>query len=171
MDKTDNYIKRCVGIPGDLLEIKNGVLFVNNQPALVTNAAQAEYLVVTNGQNFTEDFINDSIGINTTEATADFAPVEGASNTFRINMTAIAANRVKRLPQVKQVSLYVDQNIGYTFPNDLVHFPWTIDNFGPIRIPKKGDQIQLNDSTIELYRRLITSYEHNTLDKSNGTIS
>jgi len=138
MDKTDNYIKRCVAIPGDVLEIKNGVLWVNQAPALVTAAAQTEYVVETNGQNIPEDFINDTIGINTTEATADFSLIEGAANTFRINMTADAAEKVKRLPQVKSVKLFVDQNIGYTFPNDIVHFPWTIDNFGPIRIPKKG---------------------------------
>jgi len=168
MDKTDNYIKRCVAIPGDVLEIKNGVLWVNQAPALVTTAAQTEYVVETNGQNIPEDFINETIGINTTEATADFSLIEGAANTFRINMTAEAAEKVKQLPQVKSVKLFVDQNIGYTFPNDIVHFPWTIDNFGPIRIPKKGDVINLNDSTIEIYRRLISSYEHNSLDKVNG---
>jgi signal peptidase I len=168
MDKTDNYIKRCVGIPGDVLEIKNGVLWVNQSPALVTPAAQTEYLVETNGQNFTEDFINDSIGISTTEATADFSLVEGAINTFRINMTAEAANKVRRLPQVKSVQLSVDQNIGYTFPNDVTHAPWTIDHYGPIRIPKKGDKVALNDATIEIYRRLITAYENNRLEKING---
>jgi signal peptidase I len=168
MDKTDNYIKRCVAIPGDVLEIKNGVLWVNQAPALVTTAAQTEYVVETNGQNIPEDFINETIGINTTEATADFSLIEGAANTFRINMTAEAAEKVKQLPQVKSVKLFVDQNIGYTFPNDIVHFPWTIDNFGPIRIPKKGDVININDSTIEIYRRLISSYEHNSLDKVNG---
>jgi signal peptidase I len=124
--------------------------------------------VETNGQNIPEDFINETIGINTTEATADFSLIEGAANSFRINMTAEAAEKVKQLPQVKSVKLFVDQNIGYTFPNDIVHFPWTIDNFGPIRIPKKGDVINLNDSTIEIYRRLISSYEHNSLDKVNG---
>jgi signal peptidase I len=168
MDKTDNYIKRCVAIPGDLLEIKNGVLWINQAPAVVTSAAQNEYMVTTNGQYFTEEFINDSLGISTTEASADFSLVEGATNTYRINMTASAAESVRRLPQVISVQLFVDQNIGYTFPNDVVHAPWTIDHYGPIRIPKKGDQVALNDATIEIYRRLITAYEHNTLEKVNG---
>jgi signal peptidase I len=168
MDKTDNYIKRCVAIPGDLLEIKNGVLWINQAPAVVTSAAQNEYIVTTNGQNFTEEFINDTLGISTTEESADFSFVEGVANTYRINMTAKAAESVRRLPHVISVQLFADQNIGYTFPNDVVHAPWTIDHYGPIRIPKKGDQVALNDATIEIYRRLITAYENNTLEKVNG---
>ena len=72
------------------------------------------------------------------------------------------------LDKLKSVVLFEDQNVGYTFPNDIAHFPWTADNFGPIRIPKKGDQVQLNDSTIELYRRLISNYEHNKLEEKEG---
>ena len=83
-------------------------------------------------------------------------------------MTAIAANALKQLPFIKSVNFYEENTVGYTFPNDVLHFPWTIDNFGAIRIPKKGDIINLNDSTIELYRRLICTYEHNSLEKRNG---
>jgi signal peptidase I len=168
IDKTDNYIKRCVGVPGDLIQVKNSQLWVNGQPAFVADNAQTEYIVVTDGKQIPEDYIEDSLGINISEATADFQPVEARPNTFKINMTASAANSLKRLPFIKSVEFFEENTVGYTFPNDVVHFPWTIDNFGAIRIPKKGDVINLNDSTIELYRRLICTYEHNTLEKSNG---
>ena len=168
MDKTDNYIKRCVGIPGDILQVKSSQLWVNGKPALVSTYAQTEYLVTTDGNAIPEDYIIDSIGINLAEASPDYGMVEGMPNTFRINMTASAAANLKKLPQVKQVQFFVDSNVGYTFPNDVVHFPWTVDNFGPIQIPKKGDIIQLNDSSIEIYRRLITSYEHNVLEQKDG---
>jgi signal peptidase I len=168
MDKTDNYIKRCVGIPGDVIEIKKSQLWVNGQPALVAPFMQTEYLVETDGRPLTEDFIQDSLGININEATADFQFVEGQSNTFKLNLTATAAASLKRLPNVKSVVVFEDQNVGYTFPNDITHFPWTADNYGPIRIPKKGDQIQLNDSTIELYRRVIEGYEQQKLTTENG---
>ena len=85
-----------------------------------------------------------------------------------INMTAGAAASLHKLPQVKEISFYVDNLIGNTFPNDVVHAPWSVDNFGALHIPKKGDSIALNDTTIEIYRRLITNYEHNTLEKQNG---
>jgi signal peptidase I len=58
--------------------------------------------------------------------------------------------------------------VGITFPNDILHFPWTADNFGELRIPKKGDVINLNDSSVELYRRLICTYEQNSLEFKNG---
>jgi len=168
MDKTDNYIKRCVGIPGDVIEIKKSQLWVNGAPALVAPFMQTEYLVETDGRPLAEDFIQDSLGININEATADFQFVEGQPNMFKLNLTAAAALSLKKLPNVKSVVLFEDQNVGYTFPNDILHFPWTADNFGPIRIPKKGDQVPLNDSTIELYRRVIEGYEQQKLTTQNG---
>ena len=168
MDKTDNYIKRCVAIPGDLIQVKSSALWVNGKPAYVAPGAQTEYLVQTDGHSFSEEYIVDSLGININEATADFGLVEGMPNTYKINMTASAAANLRNFPWVKSVHAFVEDMVGYTFPNDVAHFPWTVDNFGPLRIPKKGDVIALNDSTIELYRRLITSYEHNQLEQKNG---
>ncbi len=168
IDKTDNYIKRCVGLPGDVIQVKRSQLWVNGAPAYVAPNTQTEYLVVTNGKQIPEDYIQDTLGINIGEATMDFQPVDGRLNTYKINMTAGAANSLRRLDFVKSVDFYEDNTVGYTFPNDVLHFPWTIDNFGAIKIPRKGDVIELNDSTIELYRRLICTYEHNTLEKKNG---
>jgi signal peptidase I len=83
-------------------------------------------------------------------------------------MTPVEAAKVKTLPNVKSVTLYSDNMIGQTFPNNEALYPWTVDNFGPIRIPKKGDVITLSASNIDLYRRLIITYEHNTMDEVNG---
>jgi signal peptidase I len=63
---------------------------------------------------------------------------------------------------------YVDNNVGMFFPNDVANYPWTLDNYGPIIIPKKGQPITLDTLTIGLYRRLITVYEKNTLEEVNG---
>ena len=168
IDKTDNYIKRCVGLPGDIIQVKRSQLWVNGAPAYVAPNAQTEYLVVTNGKQIPEDYIQDTLGINIGEATMDFQPVDGRLNTYKINMTVGAANSLRKLDFIKSVDFYEENTLGYTFPNDLLNFPWTIDNFGAVRIPRKGDLITLNDSTIELYRRLICTYEHNTLEKKNG---
>jgi signal peptidase I len=168
IDKTDNYIKRCVGIPGDLIQIKNGQLWVNGSPAFVAPNAQTEYVVVTNGTQIPEEYIQENLGINPNEANADFQVMPDSPNTYVINMTATAASNLRKLPIIKSVNAYIENRVGITFPNDIVHFPWTADNFGTIRIPKKGDVINLNDSTIELYRRLICTYEQNTLEKKDG---
>ena len=168
IDKTDNYIKRCVGIPGDIIQIKKSQLWVNGQLASFPENAQTEYIVVTDGNLIPEDYVQNNIGINIAEGSADFQAVEGRLNTYKINMTPTAASELKKLKMVKSVDFYEENTVGLTFPNDVVHFPWTIDNFGALRIPKAGDVIPLNDSTIELYRRLICTYENNKLEKLNG---
>jgi signal peptidase I len=168
VDKTDNYIKRCVGIPGDIIQVKGSHLWVNGSPAFVAPYAQTEFIVQTNGQPIPEDYIQDSLGININDASSDFQIMEGSTNTFRINMTANAAKSLKKLPQVLSVTNFDENTVGYTFPYDMSRFPWSVDNYGPIRIPKQGDVVQLNDSTIELYRRIISNYEHNKLEEKEG---
>ncbi|MCA6496365.1 MAG: signal peptidase I, partial [Chitinophagaceae bacterium] len=76
--------------------------------------------------------------------------------------------KVKALSTVKSVALYSDNMVGQTFPNNEALYPWTVDNFGPLRIPKKGDKVELTPANIDIYRRLITTYEHNQLDEVNG---
>ena len=64
MDKTDNYIKRCVGVPGDNIEVRDGSLVVNGKTAYVASGAQTDYIVQSNGTAFTADFFKDSLGID-----------------------------------------------------------------------------------------------------------
>lgn len=168
MDKTDNYIKRCVGIAGDVIEVKNATLFVNGQPAFVAPNAQTQYLVTTNGTPIPEDFITDSLKIDLSLSNEEFGYIDNTGKNIIVNTTPAGIESMKRLKQVTHVEKYANTTIGYTFPFDVVHFPWTMDNYGPIKIPKAGDVISINDSTIELYRRLIETYEHNTLEKKNN---
>ena len=167
MDKTDNYIKRCVAVSGDEVQVRNGSLFINKQPAFVPPGSQTEYLIQTNGTNFTEDFFRDELGIDV-DAANDQIRTSGTPGTIVINMTAEEAEKVKKQPNVKSIVPYSDNQVGATFPNDEVNFPWTVDNYGPITIPKKGDVLSVTPQTIALYRRLIITYEHNTLDEVNG---
>ncbi|MFN5642246.1 MAG: signal peptidase I, partial [Sphingobacteriales bacterium] len=65
VDKRENFIKRCVGIPGDTLKMIDGVLYVNGQLAENPEGAQTTYIVTTNGQNgFTEDFFSNELGVD-----------------------------------------------------------------------------------------------------------
>ena len=167
MDKTDNYIKRCVAVHGDQLQVKGGVLFVNNQPAFIPPGSQTEYLVVTNGSPFPEDFFKEELGIDP-ENPDEQLTTTNQPNTLKINMTHEEAEKVKKQPNVKSISLYNDNMVGQTFPFDEANYPWTVDNYGPLTVPKKGDVLPLNPKTIALYRRLIITYEHNTMDEVNG---
>lgn len=167
MDKTDNYIKRCVAVSGDVVQVKNGSLFINNQAAMIPSGSQTEYIIETNGTNFTDDFMKEELGIDM-ENPDDQIRTSGTPNTIVINMTAEEAAKVKKQPNVKSMSPYSDNQVGITFPNDEVNFPWTVDNYGPLQIPKKGDVLNLTQQNIALYRRLIITYEGNTLDEVNG---
>ncbi len=170
-DKTDNYIKRCTGMPGDVIEVKHGVLYVNNQPAYVSPSSQIDYLVETNGDIFSVDFLKDSLGVdidNTDEIQADTS-----RKMYIINLTPEKAALLKKQPNVKNVSIYEinDQTFGETFPFDTTNFKWTADNYGPLQIPKKGLTITLTPQNFALYQRTIETYEHNTLEQTaNGYI-
>lgn len=168
MDKTDNYIKRCVGVSGDVIQVKEGQLYVNNQPAFVAPGLQTDYIVETNGTAFSDDFLKDSLHIDMENPDDQFQPSQSAPGSYRVNMTPGEREMVKRQPNVKSVSPYLLTEVGTTFPFDEADYPWTIDNYGPLKIPKKGEPIPVNPQTIAIYRRLITTYEHNTLEEANG---
>ena len=167
MDKTDNYIKRCVGVPGDVLEIKNADLFINGKPAELPAGAQTDYIATTSGSGFSDEFLQDELGIDLENNNGNFSPGPD-SKTYIFNITAASAEKVKKYPGVLSLTKYVDTNVGMFFPNDEANFPWTLDNYGPLTIPQKGKAIALNQNNIALYRRLITVYEHNTLEEKDG---
>ncbi len=168
-DKTDNYIKRCTAVSGDEVQVKNSYLFINGQPAFVAPGSQTEYTVATNGTGLSDDFLKDELGIDVNDIKdQQIRNVENTPGTYVINMTAEEAARIKKQPNVKSVERYIDSARGYTFPYDDANYPWSTDNFGPLKIPKKGDVIALNEKTIPVYRRLISVYEGNKLEEVNG---
>ena len=168
MDKTDNYIKRCVAEGGDQLQVKNAQLYINGQLAYLPKASQTEYIVETNGTNFTDAFLLTELGIDVQDTKGQLEPLSNKPGFYKINMTPVEMEVVKKQPNVKSVNLFVDTYVGGYFPFDDANFPYTLDNFGPINIPKKGESLHLSLQNIALYRRLITVYEHNTLEEANG---
>jgi len=165
MDKTDNYIKRCVGVPGDNIEVRNGMLYVNNRIGSVASGQQTDYIVETTTP-FTPDFFQNKLGIDV-DNPGDAVQVAN-NNTYVINMTAEEAATVKKEANVKSMTPYLIDSSTDVFPYDKKDFPWSPDHYGPIHIPKKGEVITLSPSNIEMYRRLITVYEHNKLDEKDG---
>lgn len=167
MDKTDNYIKRCIAIGGDTLSIKDGVVYINSKTAAVPTASQTEYIVETNGQPFNEDFLQKQLHIDPENNDDQIYPYQGKANSYVINMTSEEANLIKKQSNFKNINFAFMNLPGSTFPYS-PNILWNVDNFGPIYVPAKGSTLYLTPNNIDIYRRLITTYEGNTLDEKDG---
>ena len=166
VDKRENYIKRCVAIGGDVLEIKDGVLFINGKPAFVAPTSSTDYYVYTKNKVLTEEELRDAgIKLNRDESSPDFST--GGGNAYRINLTLSELEILKKIPGVESIQREIVNDP--VFPYD-PQFNWSIDNFGPLWVPQKGKSIELNSKNIALYKRVIQVYEGNTWEERDGKV-
>lgn len=158
VDKRENYIKRCIGIPGDTLEIRDQVVYINGNPQDLPDQAQFKYLVRTDGSRLNPKAL-DKLGV-----TEEMPMVQ--QDEYEITLTRSAAEKLKGFVNVKEVKKII-QPKGfwqfYTFPFDSA-YPWNVDNYGPLVVPKAGVTVQLNKQNIVLYARIIDVYEDNKLE-------
>ncbi|MFZ9660917.1 MAG: signal peptidase I, partial [Chitinophagaceae bacterium] len=164
-------IKRCVGISGDTIQIIDGVLHISGKEGVLPPESEIFYIVKTNGKDFfSDEFLRDEVNVDLNDPDQrDVMAMPGNSNIWKINLTDEQAKSVKKMPFV--VSIEKDLNpmgFGTTFPYDTAHYKWSEDNFGPLWIPEKGASVKLTPENIEIYRRIITVYEHNSLEERNG---
>lgn len=175
VDKRENFIKRCVGVAGDTLQVRDGIVYVNNQLNDVPPASEMPYYVTLDGKGFfSEEFIRNELNIDPQDMEQrDLMQLQDKPNTYRITLTPEQLKMVQELSFVIKESIVADLNtsgFGNTFPYDTVHFKWSEDNFGPIWIPKKGAVIELTEKNIILYQRVIQVYENNTWENRDGSI-
>lgn len=166
-DKSDNYIKRCTGVAGDTLQVKNGDVYVNGVKEQMPAKSVMPYTVVTKQQFF--DWEEAGIDLST-DSYARQNPVPLPANTYELNLTFDKAEELRKNSQIQSLSFILENDWGnpfvvepYTIKNN-----WKLDNFGPIWIPKKGSTIALNDSTYGIYERAIRVYEKNEFYTNNG---
>jgi len=163
VDKKENLIKRCIGLPGDVLEVKNTRVYINGQPNVLFPHAKLNYIVRTNGQ------------VPGVDENVEF--VRAANNsTYVYNLANDQVEDVKHAHNVVSVEPYLSEPAGvapvnpgeWVFPLDTVNFKWNRDNYGPLTIPKAGVTVTLTPQNIAIYRRIIRNYEGNTLDEQDG---
>ena len=166
VDKRENYIKRCVAVAGDTLELKNAVLYINNEKAYQPPKSQLMYEVRYRQSDISEKE-RKRLDINE-EDHYDFRDSNYAIYTVNVEQAA----KIAQHPQIVSIRPLIKEDTQHEksiFPQD-ARFQWNVDNFGPIVIPKKGETVMLNDSTIHLYKRIIKNYEGNDLQIDNGRI-
>jgi signal peptidase I len=165
VDKRENYIKRCVGIAGDVIELKNGQLFVNGKEQTHFPGMQRESIVTTDGTGLNKRMLEQ---MNIAED--DRHVISNTQYLFPLTMEN--EQKLKSMKNVKSVQPSQvapgnwDQNI---FPFSQ-KFPWNVDNFGPLEIPKKGQTVKLTLDNLPLYQRIIDLYEANDLKVKDSTI-
>ncbi len=142
----------------------DGVVQLNSKKFELPEHGQLIYDVSTNGTGFNQRILEN---LNITEGGPGM--VEG---DFRLFMTNDAAKELAKLPNVRSVrklvapaGVYED----YIYPHNPA-FPWNVDNFGPLYVPKEGDKIALDAKNVILYKRVITQYEGNTLEEKGGKV-
>jgi len=170
-DKKDHYVKRCVAVAGDTLEIRNGQVYVNSQAQENWPGVQNSYSVVTDGSRINPKNL-DKLGVNVRELWY-YPELPGYPE---MPLTAEMLEKVKSFGNVVSVTQNIDSYPPDYPDSDLTIFPfsteyrWTRDNFGPLWIPAKGVTVELTTENLPLYRRIITSYEGNDLEVKDGKI-
>jgi signal peptidase I len=168
VDKQENYIKRCVGVAGDTIQVIDGLVHVNGTP---------EPLVAT-GQYAYDFKLKDAFNKKTLKEQYDITYTDVAEEAGAANMPLTAANAkalekfsnvISMTREDKPKGFYGAKDFWPIFPND-PRYDWSEDNFGPIWVPKAGATIQLTDLNLPLYRRAIAVYEHNDLQVKDGKI-
>ncbi|MBL7103581.1 MAG: signal peptidase I [Bacteroidales bacterium] len=165
VDKRENYIKRCIGIPGDTLQIINQQVFINSKLAEFPPDGQVKYTV------YAPKGINKKFRDNIDISDEDYNIWKGDLH-HALPLTDEAAQKLHERPSVRKVEKVVAKSgmwSPYLFPFDSL-YQWNIDNYGPIYIPKKGATLELSMNNISVYKRLIDVYENNDLEIKNGKI-
>lgn len=152
-DLRTNYIKRCVGLPGDSLSIRNAQVFINGKPMDNPTEMQSSYLIVTDNQLGNKFFDDRKITL--------IQPIQGG---YAVHTTPAQAAELEKLDFIKQVIANISQPSEIepaVFPQVPSKYAWNKDNFGPLYIPKEGVTVAITPESLPFYEKIILGYEHN----------
>jgi signal peptidase I len=165
VDRRDNYVKRCIGIPGDTILIKGGDLYVNGKLVPENKTQQTSYVVSTNGNSINPRNF-ERLKISRSDQ------VVNSGSNYLLFLTKQTAEALSKLPYVTSVTPFHSvkgEFAPHIFPfNSLLK--WNEDNFGPLWIPVKGATVKIDTSNLCLYERVIDVYEANDLKVEGSTI-
>jgi signal peptidase I len=160
-DRRENYVKRCVGLPGQTLQIKDRVIYLDGKENKEPDNAQFSYRVKLNRHLTDEELLDLQITMEdlTQLNQYGFMPLTRRAATLLKSRKDMAAS-VELNTEASEWDVY-PLNGGYH---------WTCDNYGPIWIPKKGETVELSLDNLAIYERPIRVYEHNQLEVRDDKI-
>lgn len=160
-DRRENYVKRCVGLPGQTLQIKNRIVYLDGKPNKEPENVQYTYYVKL--KNEIPESLIEELGISM----EDLASLQ--RNGFMPLTKKAVHTLAARKDIVESIRINTDATVGDLYPQNAVT-GWTRDNYGPIWIPAKGKSIQIDMNNIAIYERPIRVYEGNQLEVKNNQI-
>ncbi len=160
-DRRENYVKRCVGLPGQTLQIKDHIIYLDGKANKEPDNVQYTYRVKLRQR--LDDDIMKNLGITMEDLTS-------LNTSGYMPMTKYAVEELsKRKDLVESIELNTEASDLDIYPlNGNLH--WTRDNYGPVWIPKKGESIELTLENLPIYERPIRTYEGNDLEVKDGKI-
>ncbi len=165
IDKKSNYVKRCVGIPGDSLEIKDGYIFINGKQTQLPDRAKPQYFNTVTAKD----------GFNPQSLMTRYGSTElggGKNGEYYVNLTDKNAQKLRNNPYIVSVIKDITPKGNYDstlFPHNK-QYKWSRDNYGPIYIPEAGKTVELNSKSLPFYKRIIEVYENNNLTVNGDEI-
>ena len=172
IDKKSNYVKRCVAIAGDSLEIRDGYIYINGKHSEMPDRAKPQFFhtVDTDGKNLSENLLYNKYHVRRGEAFTT------RDKKYVLNLDEENAKLIAKNPLVKSIekNILPKGQAERVFPS--IKQNWNKDNYGPLYIPEEGKTVALTKETLPFYKRIITEYEHNTLKTNskgiyiNGTL-
>lgn len=186
VDRRENYVKRCVALPGDTLQIRQGTIFINGKEEPTPEGVQFNYFVQTTGPEISQEMFRDwgislddqllmsadpsweeglvQMGLNRRNEQGRLAPVYHLPLTKAVYESMLANKRL-----IHRIVREPEAFAGDLYPlNLLTH--WTRDDYGPLWIPSKGSSIELTDEHMALYGRCIEAYEGNRVERREDGI-
>jgi len=195
VDRRENFVKRCIVIPGEWFQIKDNQVFINKVKQEKIKGVQFNYFIQTNGTQLTDDVLTklgvsvDDRAIVSNEVSLEELKALGLKSEFPVyffplneetynTLTKISGVTVTKIQPSNCIVQTIQNSGGFNLVkisqgnNEVFplggHKTWTRDNYGPLWVPKKGSTLALNTYNLPIYERIIRVYEHNKLEvKSN----
>lgn len=161
-DRRENYVKRCVGLPGHWLHIRNNVIYLDGKPNPEPENSQYAYEVV-----FKQDIpidLKKELGI-----TDEDLYTQRSGNTVWMPLTRKAKAALEQRKDLVESIKQAEPSADWLYPQNMAK-TWTTANYGPLWIPKKGATLRLSLDRLPIYERPIRVYEGNDLQVRDGKI-
>ena len=150
VDRRENYVKRCVGTPGDSLQIIDNVIYIDGVKEPTHPYLQYNYIVKTDGHILGNSYLT-KLGISKEDRESN------GNGIYRLPLTAAMKAELEKNSHILSIEVEPEEQGGDVYPLGNNH--WTRDNYGPIYIPAKGDTVMITEDNFWIYKRIADAYE------------